>query len=169
MQLRVCEHCERHVRVGESLCPFCDAELSAQPLDPIRKVPGHWSRAQRFAAAMSVAAAPLAGCMETSTDTTANTGGITDPTTGGTTGSGGVQATGGIQATGGAQETGGIIAVPVYGLPVTGGFIGVPPYGIPPDPTGGSNSIDAGAADADVPDADVPDADTPDSGQDAGT
>ncbi len=147
---RLCEQCERHVRHSESVCPFCQAELAPQPLDLRQRIAGQLSRAQRFAAAMSMAAAPLAGCSETtSIPVSPNSGGSVSTT-------GGAQSTGGTFATGGAQETGGFIAVPAYGLPLTGGFIAVPPYGIAP--TGGTSSVDAS----------VPDADTPDSGEDAG-
>lgn len=149
VQLRLCEQCERHVRHSENVCPFCQAELGPQPLDLRRRMSGQLSRAQRFAAAMSMAAAPLAGCSETTSIPV-------DPNSGGSmTTTGGAQLSGGMLATGGAQGTGGLITVQPYGLPPTGGFIAVPPYGIPP--TGGTES-----------DAGLTDASAPDSGKDAG-
>ena len=144
VQLRVCEQCERHVRIGEGLCPFCQAALAPQPLDLRRKAVGSLSRAQRFAAAMAMAASPLAGCVDdvVLVPSQVDSGGQAE--TGGSS-SGGSLTTGGAQATGGLSTTGGEMAAPVYGAPF---------------PTGGTDT-DASAPDAST-DAAV------DAGEDAG-
>lgn len=53
-RLRPCSECQRHVRVDESACPFCDAEL--EPVEPARRGGSAVTRAAIFAGATLLAA-----------------------------------------------------------------------------------------------------------------
>ena len=60
-KLGLCPHCDRHVSVQESVCPFCDGALSFAPGGPARHAPITRSRA----ALLFAGAAVVAGCGST--------------------------------------------------------------------------------------------------------
>ncbi len=124
-RLLPCPGCARHVRVSDSLCPFCGEALplayqNAGPA-PLPKV--RLGRAAKFAFGAAVASTmSLTGCGDdgTPSDTGAGDTGITVDS-----------ATGDTGATDAAMDTGAV----------------VPPYGIPPD-TGPDSDVPDGGGDA---------------------
>jgi len=131
-----CPSCARHVRAGETACPFC---ASALPADlGAQAIPAAPRRLTRAAAFVFGATVSVAACTSEVT------------TTGGTTGGGGSGATTGT----GPDDDGGTQSH--YGTPAwdagTGGAGGGPVddgggmslYGDPPAPDGGQNMDDGG-------------------------
>lgn len=60
-KLGLCPHCDRHVSIDESACPFCDGALAFAPGGPVRPVPATRTRA----ALLFAGAAVVAGCGST--------------------------------------------------------------------------------------------------------
>ena len=73
--LRPCDGCLRHVRGGETRCPFCDHALAIDPIAPAA-MPSRLGRAARMAFGAAVATASIAAAC----------GGNKPAETGGTTG-----------------------------------------------------------------------------------
>ncbi len=145
-----CPGCARHVRVGESACPFCSAGLSSAMADAvIPAAPARMKRAALFAFAATIS---VAGCGD-STPSGYDSGVVADA--GGATDSGRPATDSGAPATdsgrpatdagtavadsgGGPSDAGGI--APLYGAPaddagppVDSGGGGLR-YGAPPPP-----------------------------------
>ncbi len=121
----LCPGCERHVRVDETDCPFCDRALTAA--DRARLAPDTNKRLRRAAYLFFGATVAIAGCGEdvvTTTSASSNDGGSVSA---GGNGSGANGANGGDNSGGGGSGADGGDA------PGGGGFGGspVPPYGIP--------------------------------------
>jgi hypothetical protein len=163
MSLLACPECDRHIRLSEATCPFCDADVGAAAASfAPRPIP---TERMSRAAMMAFAAASL-GAAACGGDTTSSPGNL--PLTdagpdGANMGVGGMPAygapppTGGIGGAGGvAPSTGGQLGMPVYGapFPTTGGAAnntggvwgyGGAIYGAPPPVTGGAPN-DGGAS-----------------------
>jgi hypothetical protein len=60
-QLLPCPVCRRHVRIAESVCPFCAAALHLQPV-PTVVVTARMSRAALIALSATVAGTMIVGC-----------------------------------------------------------------------------------------------------------
>ncbi len=108
-----CPGCSRHVRSGESVCPFCGSGFDANPLPS--PIPGTSLRLGRGAMFVFASALTVAGCGSTvgGGDTVDNDAATQDQVT---------------------TDNGGI--APAYGLPVDSGNGGLR-YGAPPPPDGG--------------------------------
>lgn len=123
-QLLPCSVCQRHIRVSESVCPFCGAALdfsdAAAPVLPRTRL----GRAATFAFGATIAsAAVLTSCGET--DDGGGQGGAAGVTASGgsstTGGSGGRASKGGSTGVAGDTGSGGTTNVgPVYGTPPGG-------------------------------------------------
>src|SRR5262245_10859835 len=59
-QLVPCIHCDRHVRVAETRCPFCQGALAGEPAAAARAGRGRMSRAAMLAVGATLATAPAA-------------------------------------------------------------------------------------------------------------
>lgn len=57
-RLLLCDACSRHVRAGESSCPFCGAPVGAPAAEPVHELDGtvRYSRAKLCALAAALAA-----------------------------------------------------------------------------------------------------------------
>lgn len=60
-KLALCPHCDRHVSIDESACPFCEGALAFAPGGPVRPAPATRTRA----ALLFAGAAVVAGCGST--------------------------------------------------------------------------------------------------------
>lgn len=151
-QLHPCPSCQRHARVTDDRCPFCDHALAfddAPHALPARRL----GRAAlvAFGATLAVSLAATSCSSDSEETGTKGTGGSGGSSTGGSGGSGGASMggtggnTGGTAgaATGGSAGagTGGAAGSAAGGTAgnSSGGFAGnvAPPYGIPPDPDAG--------------------------------
>src|SRR6185295_11613580 len=76
--LSPCPSCARHVRVSETLCPFCATAMPDPATLPERKLPGRrLARAAIYAAGVASIAAASA-CSSTTGDSTTDMGGGAD-------------------------------------------------------------------------------------------
>lgn len=130
-----CPSCRRHVRAGDSSCPFCAASLASAG-QPVPAASTRLGRGALFAFAVSVAA--CGGSTETETK---DTGVATD--TGGPAPAYGAPVDTGVADTG-VTDTGGAVAA--YGAPPDTGVADTgtptddggpaPAYGLPPSDGG---------------------------------
>jgi hypothetical protein len=132
-----CPSCARHVRAGETACPFCASALPADlGAQAVPAAPGRLSRAAAFVFGASLSVAACSSEVNTSSGTT---------TTGGTGGSKATTTGTGPDDDGGSQSH--------YGTPAFDGGTGGSPdddggamslYGDPPMPDGGQTMDDGG-------------------------
>ncbi len=131
MPMIVCPQCQRHIKYGESQCPFCAADVSAIAPPTTGPVRPRTSRAALVLAAVTAAAAAggaAAGCSDDDDDDDEEMG-QPQPVYGAPVEDGGV-TDGGEDA---AVDGGGLV-VPAYGIaPEEDAGTGVPVYGIAPD------------------------------------
>lgn len=157
MSLISCPECSRHIRMNETSCPFCQADVADAIAGAfVRPMP---AAGMSRAAMMAFAAASLGAAACSGSDVTPQTGnqGVRDGAADGMMGAGGASAgTGGNMAqpvygapfpTGGTANAGmgGISAL--YGAPPppnTGGLMGAPAYGAPFPTTGGAPNSGTG-------------------------
>lgn len=153
-RLEPCPACQRHVRVSETSCPFCDANVEALGALPARAMPSmRLGRAALFAFGVT-AASTAAGCVEEPDQ------GLDDDEEGAegeqSAADSGGRASGNDAGAGSARDAGGAISldsgtvVALYGLAVPGG--GGQPGGaflpdarpIDPEPRDAGRSKDSG-------------------------
>jgi hypothetical protein len=101
-QLRCCEGCSRHVRLGERTCPFCRRELAPPTAAVLPRPRPGLSRTQRLTMAAAMAGQVLGACAETTEGAPVPTGGA--PIAGS---AGQARPAGGGAGRGGAGATGG--------------------------------------------------------------
>lgn len=152
MPLATCPECQRHVKVGEATCPFCNVTL---PLDMSSRVqyrppdPRRFGRAALVSFSAVIASATAAcGSDDGSSEDVGQKQGQGDGTGGMTT------AEAGVPGAGGFVGTGGEVGQPVYGIPVDPPMepMPQPEYGVSIDfdaQAPGDNPVSDAGADAD--------------------
>ncbi len=129
-----CPDCQRHVRVTESACPFCGAEL---PSDLHNKVvPPAPRRLSRGAAFVFGAALAVTAC-GSEVESPGNTSGAGGAHDGGTDDDGGNMSLYGVPEPDGGVDDGGNMAL--YGDPPPDDGGSGAEYGGPPPPTDGGS------------------------------
>lgn len=159
MSLTPCPSCQRHVRLGTSACPFCEAALPEPAGSRARAaLPSGVKRATLFAMGVTVAA-----CSADSDLPTPVYGAPVPPAQGGASSMGGRAGSGGSNMGGAGGE---VLPppTPVYGAPVApeGGSGGTGPEGQGGSSAGQGGSggpLDGGATDAEAPEDAAADAD----------
>ena len=143
-RFRTCDACARHVRAGETACPFCDQVLPIAALVQVPRTATQLSRAQRITLVATAAAGQLlAACGE-----------LTPPLESAPPASQVGGAGSGAAGSGGSA-----------GAAMTSGLAPTPPYGAPPPPdAGASRGTGTGESDRGEPD----DGGSPDPGDDGG-
>ncbi|MCA9591938.1 MAG: hypothetical protein KC776_01465 [Myxococcales bacterium] len=115
-----CPACDRHVRSGESECPFCGValDLSATPARPMPC--GRLGRTALFAFGAAIAGATILGCGSDDSSGSGGTGGgvAGSGSAAGDAGQAGAAGSGGTAGMAGASGNGGTAASqPIYGAP----------------------------------------------------
>jgi hypothetical protein len=139
-----CPQCERHVRLDESACPFCNSEIPSDDRNAAPDTNRRMSRAAAFVfASVAVACGSttiIDGTSSSSSSATSGSGSSSSGSSGSTssgmsgaggagasTGVGGIAPAYGAPAVGGASNTGGMGnggGIPLYGAAPFGGASG---------------------------------------------
>lgn len=171
-QLAPCPHCHRHLRITETVCPFCGGQVADSLESKARRPISTFglSRAGILAlgATMAVASgALLEGCGDEPDDEDDSNNAV--PIYGAP-----VQSDAGVSDSGVPHDAGTV--APIYGAPLQPKDAGpgtvVPVYGAPLQPRDAgpldAGNSDAGSSDAGKSDAGKPDAGKPDAGREDG-
>jgi hypothetical protein len=148
--LTACTSCQRHVRCGERVCPFCGADVTThyRPLE--YRLKNRMSRGRAFSLGAALAAAGFA--MSCDDETGAPPYGIAAiaGTSSGTSGVGGASPSAGGVAAAGSSSNGGALVTPGGGEPGVGGEPGAS-GGVGGKSSGGAAGADSGGADSGGP------------------